>query len=186
MKSFKILRKLFVLGRVLSKVAFILSIVGFCLCIAGMVNLNLENGEGIKLGGVTLHDMVVDRRGYGIGSVTAAILGVMVVCAGEAVLAKFAEICFAHALNAETPFTFGFAKETLRLGILAIAIPLGCAIAGSIVEAIAAAWMNAPKIAILQKNFNNTLSASVGVMFILVSLLCRSGAELLEKNRAEG
>ena len=103
-----------------------------------------------------------------------------------AVLAKFAEICFAHALNAETPFTFGFAKETLRLGILAIAIPLGCAIAGSIVEAIAAAWMNAPKIAILQKNFNSTLSASVGVMFILVSLLCRSGAELLEKNRAEG
>ena len=49
---------------------------------AGMVSLNLENGEGIKLGGVTLHDMVVDRRGYGIGSVTAAILGVMVVCAG--------------------------------------------------------------------------------------------------------
>lgn len=46
--------------------------------------------------------------------------------------------------------------------------------------------MNAPKLAILQKNFNSTLSASVGVMFILVSLLCRSGAELLEKNRAEG
>ena len=186
MKSLNILRKLFALGRVLSKIAFVLSVVGFCLCIAGTVNLNLGNGEGIKLGGVTLHDMVVDRRGYGVGSVTAAILGVMVVCAGEAVLAKFAERCFSYALKAETPFTFGFAKEALRLGILAIAIPFGCAIAGSIVEAIAAAWMNAPKIAILQKNFNNTLSASVGVMFILISLLCRSGAELLEKNRAEG
>ena len=78
---------------------------------AGMVSLNLENGEGIKLGGVTLHDMVVDRRGYGIGSVTAAILGVMVVCAGEAVLAKFAEICFVHALNAETPFTLDLRRK---------------------------------------------------------------------------
>ena len=42
------------------------------------------------------------------------------ICAGEAVLAKFAEHYFKRELTDGTPFNLGGAKELMRLGILTI------------------------------------------------------------------
>lgn len=182
MKSLNTIQTFARIGRALSKIAFILSIVGFCGCIAGLISLRFGNGSMIKIGGVTLHAMLLEEYGYGIKSIAAALLGWMIVCAGEAVLAKFAEVCFKNELSAGTPFTLAGAKELLRLGILTLAIPTGCAVAGSIVEGIAAGFMEVEKASAMDLHFDNEASIVLGIMFILFSFLCRYGAEQGERS----
>ena len=121
---------------VLSKIAFVFSAIGICGCITGPLSLRFGNGSLIKIGGVTLHGLVSEEYGYNIKSISAALSGWMVICAGEAVLARFAEVYFKNELKAGTPFTLAGAKELLRLGILTLAIPTGRAVAGSIVAGI--------------------------------------------------
>ena len=67
-----------------------------------------------------------------------------------------------------------------RLGVLTLAIPTGCAVAGSIVEGIIAGFMKVEKAAAMDLYFDNEASIVLGMMFILGSLLCRYGAELRE------
>lgn len=144
--------------------------------------MHLGNGGLIKLGGVTLHGLISEKYGYNIKSITAALFGWLVVCAGEAVLAKFAEAYFTNELKAKTPFTLAGAKELLRLGILTLAIPTGCAVAGSIVEGILAGFMKVEKAAAMDKLFDQEASIGLGILFILAFLLCRHGAELRERS----
>lgn len=178
MKSLNTIQKLSKIGKILSRIAFVLSVIGFCGCIAGLLSLSLGNGSLIKLGGVTLHGLIVNEHGYNIKSISAALSGWMAVCAGEAVLAKFAEAYFKNELKSETPFTLAGAKELMRLGILTLAIPTGCAVAGSIVEGIIAGFTGAPQIEAMDMYFDNGASIVLGVMFILGALLCRYGAQL--------
>ena len=181
MNTLNTIQKLSKIGKVLNKIAFVFSVIGFCGCIAGLLSLCFGNGSLIKIGGVTLHALVSEEYGYNIKSITAALSGWMVVCAGEAVLAKFAEVYFKNELKAGTPFTLAGAKELLRLGILTLAIPTGCAVAGSIVEGIIAGFMKVEKAAAVDVYFDNESSIVLGIMFILGSLLCQYGAELHEE-----
>ena len=180
MRSLSTIQRLSKIGKVLSKIAFIFSVIGFCGCIAGLLSLNFGNGSLIKIGSVTLHGLIPKEYGYNIKSITAVLSGWLIVCAGEAVLAKFAETYFKNELKTETPFTMTGAKELLRLGILALAIPTGCAVVGSIVEGMIAGFMNVEKAAAMDLCFDNEASIVLGIMFILGSLLCRYGAELRE------
>ena len=180
MKSLITIQKLSKSGKILSKIAFIFSVIGFCGCIAGLLSLSFGNGGLIKIGGVTLHGLIFKDYGYNIKSITATLSGWMIVCAGEAVLAKFAEVYFKNELKAETPFTLSGAKELLRLGILTLTIPTGCAVVGSIVEGIIAGFMKVEKTSAMDMYFDNEASIVLGIMFILGSLLCRYGGELRE------
>lgn len=185
MKSLNTIQTFSKIGRVLSKIAFILSIVGFCGCIAGLISLRFGNGSLIKIGGVTLHGLISEKYGYNIKSITATLSGWTIVCVGEAVLAKFAEVYFKNELKTETPFTIVRAKELLRLGILTLIIPTGCAVVGSIVEGIIAGFMKVEKAAAMDMYFDNEPSIVLGIMFILGSLLCRYGTELRENQVEE-
>ena len=154
MKSLQTIQKLFKIGKILSRIAFIFSVIGFCGCIAGLLSLSFGNGSLIKLGGVTLHQLISEEYGYNIKGITASLSGWLVVCAGEAVLAKFAEVYFQNELQAETPFTLARAKELLRLGILTITIPTGCAVAESIVEGVIVGFMKVEKAAAMDMYFD--------------------------------
>ena len=154
MKSLQTIQKLFKIGKILSRIAFIFSVIGFCGCIAGLLSLSFGNGSLIKLGGVTLHQLISEEYGYNIKGITASLSGWLVVCAGEAVLAKFAEVYFQNELQAETPFTLAGAKELLRLGILTITIPTGCAVAESIVEGVIFGFMKVEKAAAMDMYFD--------------------------------
>lgn len=153
MKSLQTIQKLFKIGKILSRIAFIFSVIGFCGCIAGLLSLSFGNGSLIKLGGVTLHQLISKEYGYNIKGITASLSGWLIVCAGEAVLAKFAEVYFQNELQAETPFTLAGAKELLRLGILTITIPTGCAVAESIVEGVIIGFMKVEKAAAMDMYF---------------------------------
>ena len=181
MKSLNTIQKLSKLGSVLSKIAFVLALVG-CGGIVCLLSFGFGSGHAIKLGSVTLHGLIGDR--YGMESLAAVLPGWLIVCAGEAVVAKFAELYFKHERNAGTPFTLAGAKELLRIGILTIAVPGGCAIVGSIVEELTAGFMGISTPAAMDLYFDNAASIALGVMFILGALLCRYGAELASEKEA--
>ena len=55
MRSLKTIQKLSSLGSILSKIAFVLSVVGFCGCIAGLIGLRFGSDAVLKLGDIRLH-----------------------------------------------------------------------------------------------------------------------------------
>lgn len=179
MKELKVIQTLAKIGKVLSKIIYICSIVSLCLCIVGIISVATDFGV-IKLGGITLKSIISDNFGWdiGIGTVYAYLAAGIVSCIGEMILAKFAIHYFDRELADGTPFTFEGAKELLRLGILTICIPLGTHIAAKIVYAIVSAFTDN----INSFDVSNETSVSLGVMFIVISLICKYGAVLNSKD----
>ena len=178
MHTLTIIQKLAKLGKVLSRIAFVFAVVGVCGCVAGLLSVDFGSGLPIKLCDVTLHGLIDADYGFNIKSITATLFGWLVVCAGEAVLAWFAARYFRNELAAGTPFTLAGSRELLRLGILTLALPTGCAVVGSIVEGIVAGFLAVEKASAMDLHFDNEASLVLGVMFLLGSLLCRHGAAL--------
>lgn len=174
MKTLEKIQKLCSLGRVLSRIAFVMAVVGAALSLAGIIGLAAGADGVVKIGGVTLHTLIVET-GEERGSVIAAMLMWTIVLAGEAVTAGYARLCFRSELEEGTPFTEKGAGEMLRLGIICIAVPPGCTVVGSIAEGIAAALMNVEKSGLADCSVDGSIT--LGVMFLFVSLLCRYGAE---------
>lgn len=173
MGSLKTIQVLAKIGKIMSKIVYICCIVGFCGCIAGMLSLAV-GAEALKLGGVTLHSIIQSKANLSVNSLYATMAVGMLLCAGEGVLAKFAEHYFARELADGTPFDFGGAKELFRLGVLTISIPLGTMLIGEIVYAILAELY--ADIAPLElKGYD---AVWLGAVFMIVSALCRHGAEL--------
>lgn len=138
MKSLQTIQILSKIGKVLSKIAFVFSIIGAVGCAGGMASLPFGDSGIFKIGGVTIHGLIDNRAGIDIESLYPMMAGAMIVCIGEVVLAKFSEKYFAHELAAGTPFTADGAKEMLRLGILTICVPLGALILSRIVSGVIA------------------------------------------------
>ena len=176
------LQKLSKLGKILSKIAFIFAVIGFVGCIAGIASAQFGSGPILKLGGVTLYGLIPGSLSGNIKGVCAALSGWLVICAGEAVLAKFAEVYFSNVLKAETPFTLAGAKELLRLGILTAAIPTGCAVLGDIVQGVVSGLLRVTADGAMDVYTECGSALVLGMAFILGSLLCRLGAE--QKNAA--
>lgn len=67
MRSLKTIQKLSSLGSILSKIAFILSVVGFCGCIAGLIGLRFGSDAVLKLGDIRLHGLIANEYGRAAG-----------------------------------------------------------------------------------------------------------------------
>lgn len=99
----------------------------------------------MSIGKIKIHGTILSDVGVNAANFAAALSGWMIVCAGEAVVAKFAEIYFKNELQAETPFTIGGAKELQRLGILVIAVSVFCNAAGVLIEGVVSGFTNVEK-----------------------------------------
>lgn len=176
MKSLQTIQILSKIGKVISKIVYICCIIGFCGCVVGALAL-LIGAESIKIGGMTLHSILQTEAGIGLGTVWAAIFAGMILCAGEAVVAKLACNYFDHELKAGTPFTAEGAKELLLLGVHTIWIPIVAAVLAQVAHnIISVLWGNVEPMALKSND-----CVALGVMFIVTSLLCRYGAELKEE-----
>ena len=67
MRSLKTIQKLSSLGSILSKIAFVLSVVGFCGCIAGLIGLCFGSDAVLKLGDIRLHGLIANEYGWAAG-----------------------------------------------------------------------------------------------------------------------
>lgn len=172
MNALKTIQVLAKIGQILSKIIYICCIIGVVGCVVGMVSIPFADTGALKIGGMTIHGLIVNRAGIQLNGLYPLLAGAMIVCIGQAVTAKFAERCFSHELDAGTPFTTDGAKELLRLGILTICVPLGTQILAQIVSAILAELLACGETFKISGN-----SVALGVMFIIMSLLCNYGAE---------
>ena len=177
-KTLHIIQKLAKIGKVLSKIVAICCIVGAVGCFAGIISVSVSNFETIKIGGVTIHSMIEKSADISIGTMYASMVAGLILCTGEAVIAKLAEKYFKNELAAGTPFTFSGAKEMLRLGIYIISISIGALIAADISYAV----MNHCFSDVADMHLDDCSQVGMGIAFILVSLLCKYGAERVAEN----
>ena len=185
-KNYKILQTIAKIGKILSKVAFVFSIIGICGCFVGLFSNVFGSGKVFKIGGVTIYGLLADFDAYNVRSISTTLVACLIVCIGQAVLAKFAEFYFRNAEASGTPFTHIGARELRRLGILMIVIPTGCAVLAEIVQGIMIGFMNVMADKWSDLNFDNEASIIVGIMFIVGSFICGYGAEVLEsRNKAQ-
>ncbi len=172
-KSLKTIQLLSKIGRILSTIVFICSIIGVAGCVLGAVTLSLGWTETFKIGGVTVHGLIENSAEMSIGSLYATMAAGGILSAGECVIAKFSELYFKHELSDGTPFTFAGAKELHRLGIIAIAVSIGSIVLASIVHAIMAHAMTG----VGEMNLDSTPSIGIGITFIIMSVIFKYGAE---------
>ncbi len=176
MKSLKILITLAKVGRVLSKIVFIISLVGAILALLTIIALKSVGGELNPIGG-NLHLTIVDVQDYSAETIYAYMGVAVLICAGEVFVARKAVKYFEHVLSEGTPFTTGLSTQLRDLGITNIAVSLGMVIVCS--AALAAAKRFYPDLPDLR--VENTGSISMGISMLVCSALCRYAAELREQ-----
>ena len=173
MKSLKTVQGLAKAGRILSTIAFIFAVIGFVACVVCAVIAGVAGNKAL--------DFIADAvRKYSNKEIamtleyllTSLICGAMI-CAAEAVLAKFAERYFKRELADGTPFTFGGAAELKRLGLLAIFIPIGAYAAAGVFYGIMK--LTYPELNEIHYSSGGTIM--LGVMLLVGSCLCKLGAE---------
>lgn len=177
MKSLRTIQVLAKIGKIISSIIFVFCVVGFCLCVAGIVSLAL-GVELFKVGSVTIHGLIENESGMSMPVLYASMAVGIVFCAAEAVLSKFAEIYFKRELADGTPFTMRGAGELQRLGILTVVLPLAAVIVCSAgVAIVGQAYPELDKLSL-----EGFASVGLGVMLIVLSVFCRYGAELGGEN----
>lgn len=172
MKTLNAIQILSKIGKVFSKIVSICCIVGFIGCAVGSLAL-LIGAETIKLSGMTLHSILETEAGVSAATVWAAIAAGMILCIGEFFVSRMACRYFENELTAGTPFTEEGAKELFHLGISTIWIPIVSAVLARVAQEVIEQFMGAAETLTLD-SFD---SVALGVMFIVMSLLCRHGAE---------
>lgn len=181
MKTLNTIQTLSKIAKVFSNIIFIFSIVCLCLSIVGILSLAFSF-ESFKLGGVTINSLLTDKGNMAKGTIYADLAQSIVYCIGALVLSKFAEKYFVKELKDGTPFTFDGAKDLLRLGILFICIPIGAEIIASIADSIIVKVFADAK----PSEFDAFGSVAIGIAFIIISLICKYGAEqFVVQNKAE-
>ncbi len=176
MRSLNIIQTLSKIGKILSKIVYICCIVGICGCAVGAVGMLVGEYEVIKLKGMTLHAFLQSEAGVSTGTVWAAVTGGAVLCFGRLFVSKKAYELFKNELEVGTPFTVAGANELFRFGIIEAVAPLvatitakiACEIIGNVIE-------NTESL-----ELSGGGSIGIGFMFVLLSLVCRYGAELHE------
>lgn len=174
------LQKIAKLGEILSKVAFIFSIISVCGCIVGIFSNAIGIDKAFKIGGVTIYGLLSGSGVYNVKSISVVLTAWLIVCVGKVVLSKFSEIYFRNTLAKGTPFTQMGAKELRILGIMIMTIPTGCVVLAEIVQGIMTGFMDVATEAWMDLNFDNETSIMLGAMFVVGSLLCEYGAEMKE------
>ncbi len=173
MKTLKTIQTLSKIGKIFSKIVSICCLIGVIGCAVGSVAM-LIGLKVVKIGGQTLENLLNTEAGVYTGTIWAAIAVGAILCIGEFFVAQKACRYFDHELQAGTPFTADGAKELLQLGISCIWIPIVAFVLAQVAQEVIAHFM--ANVALI--SIEGYQHVGLGIVLILVSLLCRYGAEL--------
>ena len=174
-KTLKTIQIFAKIGKVISTIVFIFSIIG---AVITLIALSALIGlKDIQLEGKTFVSLLEES---GLNFVTAifSLAVAFISCIGSAVVSKFAEIYFSNELELGTPFTFDGAKELLRLGIIASAVPVGLSTITGIALIITKLFQPTLDESMIS---NEPISLGIGIMLIIFSFICKHGAELADE-----
>lgn len=175
MKTLQTIQKTFRVFRILTKIAFIFSIVGAAVCAVGALCsvAGLTGGSGLTVFG----QPVMSYGSSSVNYVLAALLSDMVILIGDAVLLGFTGRYLILEQAEGTPFTENGSNTLRRLGIRYIYIPIVTAVVASV---IIVAFDAEPG-----RDLSNLPELTTGIALIITSLIFRYGAELEQKNNTE-
>lgn len=184
MKTFETIKKLSNLGRILSKIVFICTIIGFCLMVLLMVLFMtiIDQSDVVEIIESLLNKDIGTVTNLGV-ILIALFVAFLISFAGRLVTSKYAENYFKKVIADGTPFNEENAKRIFKLGVMLICISL---ITSIIVENTVSAFLM--KIGVTESlNFSINLPAGVilGGLFIFLSYVCKLGAEILSENVLE-
>lgn len=167
-------------GKIISKVIFILCVVFGAICLVAVFSAltGIGAGEIFKIGGMSVVGLIGNETGRNIEEISADMISGLFALASNAVLAKFYEKYFVNELASGTPFTFEGAKEMLRLGILTIAVPIASIVSSEIILAVLKNFWGVAENSELRAD----VSVSLGIALIALSFVFKYGAELIENN----
>ena len=180
MKTLKTIQILAKIGKVLSIIARVCCMIGGICCAVTAGLLGIYGEKAISIAKDNAGQIDDEQARQIVEKLTNPMLITIIAiaaafCFAGAVVARFAKNYFTHEIEDGTPFTLRGAKELMRLGIIYIAVNLGISIIAGTVFAIASkSWELADKY-----EFQGQ-SIGLGIAFIIVSLICRYGAELTE------
>lgn len=172
-KTLSAILTVFKIARIVAKVIFIVCIVGGVGCLLALCIAPLLEIDFLK--------RILAEEGVQLASVYPACFAGLLTCAGEAVVAFFAERYFGNVLSAGTPFTHEGAQESFRFGLIAIIASLASSIASGIVLAILSiVFSGLPEV-----DVSSSVSLSTGLFFLFLSLIFKYGAEMREGKQEE-
>lgn len=172
MKTLKTVQTISKVGKILSKIAFICSVVGFFGCVIGIMTIAICSGT-VTINGVDFPTYLTENTDVTTEILYSYISAGAIYCIAGAVNSFFAEKYFAKELEDGTPFTFDGSEKLMKLGILTICLPLAASILSSIIYGIIKLAEPSAKPA----DSGIAGSLTLGVMFIILSLICKLGAE---------
>ena len=179
-KTLKTIQTIAKVGRIISKIVFIFSIIGAILCSIGVAAL--AGTQNMEIEGPTVAGLIEKEAEIDFVTAVFSCVSAVIACIGSAVLAKFAVIYFTNELDDGTPFTYAGAKELMRLGTLTVAIPLAISIVTSIAFGFTKLfWPSLSESALSE----DSISIGIGLLLIVMSLVFQHGAELVEKNQGD-
>lgn len=167
------IQKIAKIGKILCSIVFTFCLIGIIGSVVGIAFLAV-GVDTVHIGGVTLKSIVQINSGTSIDTANIYMVVAIILCSGEAVIAKFAEHYFKGELLDGTPFNMERSKELTRLGIITI----GVSIVTEVVVAIVYEIMSFIFVSTDSLEIGNLGSVGIGITFIIVSLICRYGAEI--------
>lgn len=111
MKTLETIQKLAKVGKTLSKIAFIFSIIGAVGTAVGIGGVAVLGDDALKLGGDSVTSAIQNESDMDIPAMIAAMVVGMVFLIAQIFISKFAEIYFKNELRTGHPLRFGVPKN---------------------------------------------------------------------------
>ncbi len=158
-------------GKVLSRIFYVLSVVVAVIATVFLLLILLSS---------SLHDkvekIVSSHSFYNIATLYGLSVVTVVLAIGEAIKAKKAENYFKLELEAGTPFKEELSKKMRGLGLAVIIVPIISYTISHVIYHILSASLSG--MAPLELNASGSIT--LGVMFLVLSLITRYGAETVK------
>ena len=172
MEPLQKIQKTFHVFEILTKIAYMFSIVGAIICAVGALCAFswYSGGQVFSLFG---EPVTIFSTGRGMNEVLATLLADFVMIASEAILLSFANRYLKAEQAAGTPFTEAGAEMLKKLGIRCIWLPI---------VAITVAYVIGVSFGVEDVgDYSNLPSVATGIVLILASMIFRYGAALEAK-----
>ena len=176
MKTLQTIQKTIRVFQILTKIAFVFSIVGASFCALGALCAMawMGGGQVLSLFGQPIPAFA---EGAELHKVYSVLLSDMVYLITDAVLLGFAGQYFKAEQAEGTPFTRSGADRVRRLGIHCIWMPIVAVVIASVIMACLGVERSG--------DISNLPSVATGIVLILASLIFRYGAELEERSHGQ-
>ena len=173
MQSLNTIQALSKAAKIISSILFVCSIVALCLCAAGALSVIFDFGT-FNLENMTVKGILPEDPGMSDGTLYAFLAQTAIFCVAAIILTAFAKHYFKRELADGTPFTHGGAKELLRLGVLGAILPSAADLLATIIIGILKKTMSD----VVVSDVDMLGYAAIGVALIVMSCLCKYGADL--------